>query len=97
MAAEYDRTADLRALDATCSGVRGLVASGVTHLPRIFRVSDGVHQPQPPPPQVPSQELPSSSAPSVPVIDLSGSDHAAVVAAVRRAAAEWGFFQVTEH
>ncbi|VAH24668.1 unnamed protein product [Triticum turgidum subsp. durum] len=97
MAAEYDRTADLRALDATCSGVRGLVASGVTHLPRIFRVSDGVHQPQPPPPQVPSQELPSSSVPSVPVIDLSGSDHAAVVAAVRRAAAEWGFFQVTGH
>ncbi|KAF7030583.1 hypothetical protein CFC21_042097 [Triticum aestivum] len=92
MASAYDRTADLRALDATCSGVRGLVASGVTRLPRIFRVPYGVHRPQPPPPHAPSQE-----APSVPVIDLSGADRAAVVAAVRGAAAEWGFFQVTGH
>ncbi|KAE8767519.1 1-aminocyclopropane-1-carboxylate oxidase1 [Hordeum vulgare] len=93
MAAAYDRTADLRALDATRSGVRGLVASGVTHLPRIFRVSDDAHQP----PQAPSQEPRSSPAASVPVIDLSGADRAAVLAAVRRAAAEWGFFQVTGH
>ncbi|XP_062184661.1 probable 2-oxoacid dependent dioxygenase [Phragmites australis] len=32
----YDRTAELRALDTTLAGVRGLVASGATHVPRIF-------------------------------------------------------------
>uniref|UniRef100_A0A453AA41 Fe2OG dioxygenase domain-containing protein n=1 Tax=Aegilops tauschii subsp. strangulata TaxID=200361 RepID=A0A453AA41_AEGTS len=94
MSAAYDRTADLRALDATCSGVRGLAASGITQLPRIFRVPD--HHHESPPPQALFQESPSSAA-SIPVIDLGGPDRAAVVAAVRRAAAEWGFFQVTGH
>nr|CAB3484037.1 unnamed protein product [Digitaria exilis] len=39
------------------------------------------------------QQPPSAT---VPVIDLGG-DRAAVVDAVGRAAAEWGFFQVTGH
>lgn len=92
-AAAYDRTAELRALDATLSGVRGLVASGATHLPRIFH--NVVHGDQEPP----EATAPSSAATTtttVPVIDISGS-RAAVVDAVRRAAAEWGFFQVTGH
>ncbi|KAJ1270230.1 hypothetical protein BS78_06G038100 [Paspalum vaginatum] len=85
---DYDRMAELRALDATLAGVRGLVASGARQVPRIFRVVDHEEpalQPQEPPP-----------AATIPVIDLSG-DRAAVVDAVRRAAAEWGFFQVTGH
>ena len=92
-AAAYDRTAELRARDATLSGVRGLVASGATHLPRIFH--NVVHGDQEPP----EATAPSSAATTtttVPVIDISGS-RAAVVDAVRRAAAEWGFFQVTGH
>lgn len=89
MAAAYDRTADLRALDATFSGVRGLFSSGVTDLPRIFRVA----APEP----VPVAAEPPSRATAVPVIDLGGGDRAAVVSAVRAAAAEWGFFQVTGH
>ncbi|CAL4900125.1 unnamed protein product [Urochloa decumbens] len=56
----YDGRAALQELDATKSGVRGLVQS-------------------------------------VPVIDLREVDHAAVVANVRRAAADWGLFQVTGH
>ncbi|CAN6247629.1 unnamed protein product [Urochloa humidicola] len=36
----YDRTAELRALDATLASVRGLVASGTTHVPRIFHLPD---------------------------------------------------------
>uniref|UniRef100_A0A453AA60 Uncharacterized protein n=1 Tax=Aegilops tauschii subsp. strangulata TaxID=200361 RepID=A0A453AA60_AEGTS len=43
--AAYDRTAELHALDTTYAGVRGLVASGVTHVPRIFRVPDQHHEP----------------------------------------------------
>ncbi|TVT98368.1 hypothetical protein EJB05_47453 [Eragrostis curvula] len=83
----YDRAAELCALDATLAGVRGLVASGATHVPRIFHVPD------------PDEALHAASgggAATVPVIDLGG-DRAAVVDAVRRAAAEWGFFQVTGH
>ncbi|KAM3354261.1 hypothetical protein ACQJBY_025116 [Aegilops geniculata] len=89
--AAYDRVAELRALDATLSGVRGLVASGATHVPRIFRVPEPHHRHEPP-----SQEPPPPST-SVPVIDLGGADRAAVVAAMRQAAGEWGFFQVTGH
>uniref|UniRef100_A0A0E0KMX2 Fe2OG dioxygenase domain-containing protein n=1 Tax=Oryza punctata TaxID=4537 RepID=A0A0E0KMX2_ORYPU len=93
-AAAYDREAELRALDATLSGVHGLVASGVTAVPRIFRVPDPEPPPLSPPPS--NQEAPP---PSIPVIDLGGAggDREAVVAAVRRAAAEWGFFLVTGH
>ncbi|KAM3335452.1 hypothetical protein ACQJBY_029748 [Aegilops geniculata] len=91
--AAYDRAAELRALDATLAGVRGLVASGATHVPRIFRVPDHHHHHHH---ETPSQE-PRPPSRSVPVIDLGGTDRAAVVAAVRRAAATWGFFQVTGH
>lgn len=83
MAATYDRTAEVRALDATLSGIRGLVASGVRNLHRIFRIPHDVQEPRSP--QAPSQEQPSSSAANVPVIDLGGADHATVVSAVRRA------------
>uniref|UniRef100_A0A0D3FSQ1 Uncharacterized protein n=1 Tax=Oryza barthii TaxID=65489 RepID=A0A0D3FSQ1_9ORYZ len=40
MSATYDREAEHRALNATLSGVHGLVASGVTAVPSIFRVPD---------------------------------------------------------
>ena len=87
MAASYDRTAEVGALDATLSGVRGLVPSGVRNLPRTVRIPD-----EPRPPQA-SQEQPFSSAPNVPVIDLGGADHAPMVSAVCRAVTEWGSFQ----
>ena len=93
-AAALDRTDELRALDATLAGVRGLVASGAKQVPRIFRV------PYPEEQQLLlHHEQPPAAAATVPVIDLSGGggDRAAVVDAVRGAAAEWGFFQVTGH
>ncbi|KAL6839706.1 hypothetical protein ACP4OV_030394 [Aristida adscensionis] len=92
-AAAYDRTAELRALDATLAGVRGLVASGAAHVPRIFRVPD----PDPEEARASGSRGGQEPAASVPVIDLGGGERAAVVEAVRRAAAEWGFFQVTGH
>lgn len=88
-AAPYDRQAELRALDATKAGVRGVVASGATIVPRIFRV----------PSPIPTT-ADHAAVPSVPVIDIDvggTGDHGAVVAAVRRAAAEWGTFLVTGH
>ncbi|GJN12142.1 hypothetical protein PR202_ga30396 [Eleusine coracana subsp. coracana] len=89
--AAYDRAAELHALDATLAGVRGLVASGATHVPRIF------HLPDPPQETTTTTPPPARQETTVPVIDLGGADHAAVVDAVRRAASEWGFFQVTGH
>ncbi|XP_062225243.1 1-aminocyclopropane-1-carboxylate oxidase homolog 1-like [Phragmites australis] len=92
----YDRAAELRALDATLAGVRGLVASGTAHVPRIFRVP-GPEEPLQARGGRPAQER---SAATVPVIDLGGcgdGDRAGVVDSIRRAAAEWGFFQVTGH
>lgn len=95
-AAPYDRQAELRALDATKAGVRGVVASGATTVPRIFRVPDSI-------PTTTTTDHAAvkldqgAAAPSVPVIDVGGTDHGAVVAAVRRAAAEWGAFLVTGH
>ncbi|XP_037488452.1 1-aminocyclopropane-1-carboxylate oxidase homolog 1-like [Triticum dicoccoides] len=90
--AAYDRTAELHALDATYAGVRGLVASGVTHVPRIFRVPDQHHESRQ------DATVPAGQEPAaIPIIDLGCGDHEAVVAAVRRAAAEWGFFKVTGH
>jgi hypothetical protein len=92
--ATYDRAAELRALDATLAGGRGLVASGAMHVPRIFRV---------PGPQeklrasADADDVPAGHTQTVPVISLDGPDHAAVVDSVRQAAAEWGFFQVTGH
>lgn len=83
-----DRQMELRAFDATKAGVKGLVDSGLTSLPRIFHV----------PPEEPIDAIPTAGAGSaqVPVIDLAG-EHASVVEAVRRAAGEWGFFQVVGH
>ncbi|KAF8752675.1 hypothetical protein HU200_011915 [Digitaria exilis] len=81
----HDRVAELRALDATFAGVRGIVASGATRVPRIFRLTE------------PEQFIGWKEAPCIPTIDLGAADHEALVAGVRRAAAEWGLFLVTGH
>ncbi|CAN6227564.1 unnamed protein product [Urochloa humidicola] len=94
-ATPYDRQAELRALDATKAGVQGLVASGVTTLPRIFHMPDAKTTSHVP--VKPAQQGAAPPPAAVPVIDIGGADHAAVVAAVRRAAAEWGIFLVKGH
>jgi hypothetical protein len=90
-AAAYDRVAELRTLDATFAGVRGLVASGATRVPRIFRRVPDHEQPTRQP------SAPGQRPPCIPAVDLAAADHEAVVAAVRRAAEEWGLFLVTGH
>nr|CAD1837220.1 unnamed protein product [Ananas comosus var. bracteatus] len=91
--ASYDRLASLRALDATKSGVRGLVAGGVAAVPRVFLLPPGDRIPTLPPREPQPQPLST-----VPVVDLSRSgERGEAVEAVRRASAEWGFFQVVGH
>ncbi|KAJ4812266.1 2-oxoglutarate (2OG) and Fe(II)-dependent oxygenase superfamily protein [Rhynchospora pubera] len=88
--ATYDRTAELHALDATKTGVQGLVASGCTSLPRIFIV--------PPEDRIPLlPALPTSAFNSIPVVDISSPNKKQVVEEVLRASSEWGFLQVVGH
>nr|CAB3491947.1 unnamed protein product [Digitaria exilis] len=88
----YDRDAEIRALDATTSGVSGLFASGVSELPRMFRVTE----PQPQQQEAVATTM-AADQEAMPVIDLAMADHEKLVAAIRHAASEWGFFQVTGH
>jgi hypothetical protein len=62
MSAAYDRAAELRALDATFSGIHGLVDSSITHIPHIFCVEE-------PPPE------PIVHAAGQETVASSGSDH----------------------
>ncbi|KAL0414347.1 UNVERIFIED_CONTAM: 1-aminocyclopropane-1-carboxylate oxidase2 [Sesamum radiatum] len=91
--ANYDRASELKAFDDTKTGVKGLVDSGITQVPRIFIT-----------PQNDSDKnlKPSNSRLKFPLIDLENIDedpirHKKVVHEVREASATWGFFQVINH
>ncbi|KAG6395218.1 hypothetical protein SASPL_145859 [Salvia splendens] len=88
------RETELKAFDETKTGVKGLIDSGITQVPRIFIN-----------PQIDPQQALISSANAqleFPLLDLEGvSDDPikrnAVVDAVREASETWGFFQVINH
>ncbi|KAF3456820.1 hypothetical protein FNV43_RR01474 [Rhamnella rubrinervis] len=94
---DYDRQSELRALDESKTGVKGLVDSGLVKIPRIFiHEQNKLHKY--------SQSDPSKL--SIPVIDLQGAVHdhdqdegvrSKVVQQVRYACEKWGFFQVVNH
>ncbi|XP_028762395.1 1-aminocyclopropane-1-carboxylate oxidase homolog 1 [Neltuma alba] len=95
----YDRLQELKAFDESKSGVKGVVESGITKIPRIFIR---------PPEEIAGDEgLGSERGQTqfeIPVIDLkdivaTGGDHADddVVGKVRCAAETVGFFQVVNH
>lgn len=84
----HDRLQELNQFENTKLGVKGLVDSGITRIPRIFH-----HPPENligSPTQTDSNEYP------IPVIDLSGP-HTEVVEQIREASAKFGFFQVVKH
>ncbi|CAJ1952661.1 unnamed protein product [Sphenostylis stenocarpa] len=88
----YDRTAEVKAFDDTKLGVKGLLDSGVTKIPRMFHHA-----------KLDTNEISiSDSKFSVPIIDLQDIDtnsnlRAEVVDKIRSACMEWGFFQVVNH
>ncbi|CAN0886271.1 1-aminocyclopropane-1-carboxylate oxidase homolog 12 [Linum grandiflorum] len=89
----YDRTADAMAFDDTKAGVKGLVDSGVTTIPRLF-----IHHHQHPPQNNVDQS--DEDLPQFPVIDLSPVNpegEREVVEQIRKAAETWGFFQIVNH
>ncbi|WOH12733.1 hypothetical protein DCAR_0832241 [Daucus carota subsp. sativus] len=89
----YDRQSELKAFDDTKAGVKGLVDSGVTKIPRIF-----VHN-QAQISQIPSSRHSKSGFPSIDLknIDIDESSRGRVVKEVRDACENWGFFRVVNH
>ncbi|XP_027359416.1 1-aminocyclopropane-1-carboxylate oxidase homolog 3-like [Abrus precatorius] len=91
MATNYDRLQELKAFDESKAGVKGLVDSAITHVPRIF-----IRPPEDLATDTPISGEPTHTQFTIPVLDLAGklSD---VVAGVRLAAETVGFFQVVNH
>lgn len=89
MEQNYYRTRELKAFDETKAGVKGLVDSGVTKIPRIF------HEPQE---NRSPNSLPGETQLSIPIIDLKNVErdwirHQEIVNQVRVAAETWDFFK----
>lgn len=84
----YDRMKELLEFDATKAGVKGLVDSGIKHVPRIF-----IHSPEtlPNPSDSPDKTL------QIPLIDLQSTHRQQIVTQIREASIHWGFFQLVNH
>ncbi|KAL9358746.1 hypothetical protein Peur_046869 [Populus x canadensis] len=89
----YDKAKEVRAFNETKAGVKGLVDSGVTKIPRFF-----VHPPEYV--QNPSSETSSDIGLQIPVVDFEGFGgcrRQEVVDEARKALETWGFFQMVNH
>ncbi|XP_049387890.1 deacetoxyvindoline 4-hydroxylase-like isoform X4 [Solanum stenotomum] len=89
---DYDPWDEVKAIDDTKAGVKGLVDSGIVEIPRIFIR----------PPHELAEELNMcKSTLQVPVVDLSGiqveDERKKIVDEIREAAEKWGFFQLINH
>ena len=86
---DYDRLKEVKHFDDSKIGVKGLLDSGLTSIPRFFH-----HPPEARPSPRPTTRPDPKNL--VPVVDLSGPRSDAVDQ-IRRAAVSVGFFQVTNH
>ncbi|XP_050251527.1 1-aminocyclopropane-1-carboxylate oxidase homolog 1-like isoform X5 [Quercus robur] len=89
----YDRAKEVKEFDETKAGVKGLVDSGVTKVPRFL-----IH----PPESLPNPMLsPATTLFHVPEIDLQGFEQSCqrmeIVDQIRKASETWGFFQMINH
>lgn len=85
----YDRLKEVKQFDESKLGVKGLVDSGLTTIPRFFHhPSDTLPAPKSDPKTRPDYKIP--------IIDLS-ADRAAVIDQVRGASSTLGFFQIINH
>ncbi|XP_075653222.1 1-aminocyclopropane-1-carboxylate oxidase homolog 1-like [Castanea sativa] len=88
----FDRKSEIQAFDESKTGVKGLLDSGVTQIPRIFHCAQ----------LSPDERSGSDYKFSIPVIDLEGIHNNSilrtkVIDKVRDACEKWGFFQVVNH
>lgn len=84
----YDRLRELKAFDETKAGVKGLVDTGISRIPRIFvRAADEL-----------ARDYPTSETQlEIPVVDLITGGRENVIERVRTAAESLGFFHVVNH
>ncbi|MED6180906.1 hypothetical protein PIB30_014463 [Stylosanthes scabra] len=88
----YDRYKELKFLDETKEGVKGLVDAGLSKIPRIF-IQDNLNT------------CSSHGNANIPVIDLGSLHHEQgnsssrneIIEKVKDACEKWGFFQVVNH
>ncbi|XP_042515669.1 1-aminocyclopropane-1-carboxylate oxidase homolog 4-like [Macadamia integrifolia] len=91
----YDRAKEVKQFDDSKIGVKGLIDSGITSIPRFF-----VHPPHSLPATATTNPPPPPGSNLIPNIDLSGFDsdrRSIIVDQIRDAASSLGFFQVTNH
>ncbi|KAF3456814.1 hypothetical protein FNV43_RR01468 [Rhamnella rubrinervis] len=93
----YDRERELKALDDSKIGVKGLVDAGLLKIPRMF-----IHEQQRVISKTSSGDDGHEAKLSIPMIDLQGIDkdenvRREVIDQVRYACENWGFFQVVNH
>ncbi|KAK2414114.1 1-aminocyclopropane-1-carboxylate oxidase protein [Trifolium repens] len=89
----YDREAEVKAFDDSKAGVKGLVESGVSKIPRMFHTGKL---------DITENSAGDDSKLSVPIVDLKDIHanpalRAEVIDQIRSACHEWGFFQVINH
>lgn len=87
----YDRAKEVKEFDESKTGVKGLLDSGITKLPRFF-----IH----PKESVPKHDATSSCLFHVPVIDFTGYEKCRrleILNEIKEASETWGFFQMVNH
>ncbi|XP_054809103.1 1-aminocyclopropane-1-carboxylate oxidase homolog 1-like [Prosopis cineraria] len=88
----YDRKAEVKAFDESKTGVKGLLESGVTKVPRMFHSGELNLR----------ERSENDSSFTIPIVDLAGihSNSALrneAVGKIGSACQKWGFFQVINH
>ncbi|KAI3853792.1 hypothetical protein MKX03_027822 [Papaver bracteatum] len=89
----YDRNKELKAFDATKTGVKGVVDSGIEKIPRIFvRTQDEFTEDL-------AYTVVSGDQFQLPLVDLHDIDcrRKEIIDDIRRATMTWGFFQLVNH
>ncbi|KAI3904210.1 hypothetical protein MKW92_024913 [Papaver armeniacum] len=89
----YDRSKEVKDFDDSKLGVKGLLDSGITSIPRFF-----FHPPESLPSITTSTQLISNY--EIPTVDLAriGTNHRTfIVDQIYKASCTWGFFQVINH
>ncbi|KAK9276741.1 hypothetical protein L1049_006277 [Liquidambar formosana] len=86
---DYDRAKEVKQFDDSKIGVKGLVDSGITTIPRIF-----VHQPES---LIRPKPTTRSESNLILTIDLSSDCRSTMVDQIRQASSTLGFFQITNH
>ncbi|KAI9194555.1 hypothetical protein LWI28_007059 [Acer negundo] len=88
----YDRKNEIKAIDESKIGIKGLVDAGLAKIPRVF-----VHEHL----KLEVKSGPANTNIEIPVIDLEGrlnsTRRGEIIEKIRHACEKWGFFQLINH